>query len=291
MRDGSHAAHGPGETVRLNYLDWGPRFHPKMLVCVHGLTRQCRDFDELGKGLSKDYRIICPDIVGRGRSGWLNDTSAYTLDTYMAHMTDLIEHLGKEQVDWLGTSMGGLIGMRIAAERPEMIRRLVLNDIGPLLPAAGLQQIATYVGEDPRFRSLSEVMAYLRKAHVDFGDLTDAQWSEMTTHSVLRMPGGGYALHYDPAIATPFKKEPIKDIDLWAIWDEITCPVLVLRGERSQLLTDITARRMTMRGPKTTLVEIPGVGHAPALMSADQIKIVREWLVPAEERPENQLES
>jgi pimeloyl-ACP methyl ester carboxylesterase len=291
MRDGSHAAHGPGETVRLNYLDWGPRFHPTMLVCVHGLTRQCRDFDVLAKGLSRDYRIICPDIVGRGRSGWLNDKSGYNFETYIAHMTDLIEHLGKEQVDWLGTSMGGIIGMRIAAERPEMIRRLVLNDVGPLVSAAGLQQIAQYVGEDPRFRTLTQVMEYLKRVHSGFGELSDALWSEMTTHSVLRLPEGGYALHYDPAIGTQFKRQPIKDIDLWEVWDKITCPVLALRGEMSQLLTRETAQKMSERGPRAKVVEIAGVGHAPALMSPDQIAIVRDWLVPEEERPENRQEN
>jgi pimeloyl-ACP methyl ester carboxylesterase len=291
MRDGSHAAHGPGETVRLNYLDWGPRFHPTMLFCVHGMTRQCRDFDTLAKGLARDYRIICPDVVGRGRSGWLNDKSGYNFETYIAHMTDLIEHLGKEQVDWLGTSMGGIIGMRIAAERPEMIRRLVLNDVGPVVPAAALQQIAAYVGEDPRFRTLSEVMAYLKEVHSGFGELTDAQWSEMTTHSVLRLPEGGYALHYDPAIGAPLKRQPLKDIDLWAVWDKITCPVLVLRGERSEFLSRETAEKMTGRGPETTFVEIAGTGHAPALMTPDQIAIVRDWLVPEEEREEKERQS
>jgi pimeloyl-ACP methyl ester carboxylesterase len=291
MRDGSHAAHGPGETVRLNYLDWGPRFHPKMLFCVHGLTRQCRDFDELAKGVSRDYRIICPDVVGRGRSGWLNDKSLYNFDTYIAHMTDLIEHLGKEQVDWVGTSMGGIIGMRIAAERPEMIGRLVLNDIGPFIPAAGIQPMAAYVGKDPRFRTLSEVLAYLREVHAEIGQLTDAQWSELTTHSVLRLPEGGYALHYDPAIGIPLQKQPIKDVDLWAIWDKISCPVLILRGKNSRVLTRDTAEKMTRRGLSTTLVEIDGAGHAPSLMNAKQIAVVRDWLVPEEERAEKQSTS
>ncbi|MBI1775461.1 MAG: alpha/beta hydrolase [Proteobacteria bacterium] len=284
MRDGGHATHGPGETVRLNYFDWGPRFHPTMLFCVHGLTRQGRDFDALAKGLARDYRIICPDVVGRGRSGWLNDKSGYNLETYIAHMIELIEHLGKEQVDWVGTSMGGLIGMRIAAERPEMIRRLVLNDIGPFLPKAVSQEIAEHVGEDPHFRTLTEVMEYLKRVHAEFGDLSDALWSEMTTHSVLRLPGGGYALHYDPEIRNQLRQSPIKDIDLWTVWDEIACPVLVLRGERSRVLLPETARDMARRGPRATVVEIPGVGHAPALMSADQIALIRDWLVPEEDR-------
>jgi pimeloyl-ACP methyl ester carboxylesterase len=283
MMDGSWAAFGPGETVRLNYYDWGPRMHPRRVVCVHGLTRQGRDFDELAKGLSKLRRIVCPDLVGRGRSGWLTEKSLYTLDTYAAHMAGLLDHLGFEGIDWVGTSLGGLIGMRLAAEQPGLIRRLVLNDIGPELEFDGVRAIAAYVGQDPRFRRLGEVAEYLKTVHADFGRLTDAQWSEMTTHSVTRHPEGGYGLHYDPAIGAPFRAMTKPPPPTWSTWERIECPVLLLRGENSRLLSAATAARMAATGPKAEVVTIKGVGHAPALMSEDQIAVVREFLTADDE--------
>lgn len=291
MIDGSWAAFGPGETVRLNYFDWGPRMHPKRVVCVHGLTRQGRDFDEVAKGLSKQRRIVCPDLVGRGRSGWITDKKLYNLDTYVAHMSGLLDHLGFEGIDWVGTSLGGLIGMRLAAERPELIRRLVLNDIGPQLELEGIRAIAAYVGQDPRFKRLGEVAEYLKKVHADFGDLTDAQWSEMTTHSVMRHPEGGYGLHYDPAIGLPFKTPPEKAPPAsWDLWEQITCPVLLLRGERSKLLSRATADRMAKSGPKAKVVEIKDVGHAPALMSEDQVALLRDFITFGDDEDEDAKE-
>lgn len=283
MIDGSWAAFGPGETVRLNYYDWGPRMHPKRVVCVHGLTRQGRDFDELAKGLSKVRRIVCPDLVGRGRSGWVTDKTLYSLDTYVAHMSGLLDHLGFEGIDWVGTSLGGLIGMRLAAERPELIRRLILNDIGPQLEFEGIKTIGGYVGQDPRFKRLGEVADYLRTVHADFGALTDAQWSDMTSHSVLRHPEGGYGLHYDPAIGLAFKSVTKPPPATWEIWQRIECPVLLLRGERSRLLSAATAERMAKTGPRAEVVEIKGVGHAPALMSEDQIAIVRDYITAGDQ--------
>jgi pimeloyl-ACP methyl ester carboxylesterase len=283
MIDGSWAAFGPGETVRLNYYDWGPRMHRKRVVCVHGLTRQGRDFDELAKGLAKVRRIVCPDLVGRGRSGWITDKKLYSLDTYAAHMSGLLDHLGFEGIEWVGTSLGGLIGMRLAADRPELIGRLVLNDIGPELEFGGVKTIATYVGQDPRFKRLGDVAEYLKKVHADFGNLTDAQWSDMTTHSVIRHPEGGYGLHYDPAIGLPFKSITKPPPPTWEQWERITCPVLLLRGERSGLVSAATATRMAKTGPKAEVVTIKGVGHAPALMSEDQIAIVRDFVTAGDE--------
>ena len=174
--------------------------------------------------------------------------------------------------------------MRLAAERPELIRRLVLNDIGPQLELEGIRGIAAYVGQDPRFKRLGEVAEYLKKVHADFGDLTDAQWSEMTTHSVMRHPEGGYGLHYDPAIGLPFKTPPEKAPPAsWDLWEQITCPVLLLRGERSKLLSRATADRMAKTGPKAQVVEIEGVGHAPALMNEAQVALLREFITFGDE--------
>jgi pimeloyl-ACP methyl ester carboxylesterase len=290
MIDGSWAAFGPGETVRLNYYDWGPRMHPRRVVCLHGLTRQGRDFDELAKGMQKLRRIVCPDLAGRGRSGWITDKKLYHVDTYVAHMSGLLDHLGFEGIDWVGTSLGGLVGMRLAAERPELIRRLIINDIGPQLELAGVQTIGTYAGQDPRFRRLGEVAEYLKKVHASFGNLTDAQWSEMTTHSVMRHPDGGYGLHYDPAIGIPFKSVTKAPPPTWEVWEKIECPVLLLHGENSQLLSRATADRMAKTGPKAQVVEIKGVGHAPALMSEDQIAIVRDYITAGDEDEEEKGE-
>jgi pimeloyl-ACP methyl ester carboxylesterase len=285
MIDGSWAAFGPGETVRLNYYDWGPRMHPRRVVCVHGLTRQGRDFDELAKALSKARRTVCPDLVGRGRSGWLTDKSLYTLDTYVAHMSGLLDHLGFENIDWVGTSLGGLIGMRLAAERPELIRRLVINDIGPQLELDGFNAIGSYVGQETRFKRLGEVAAYLRRVHAGFGELTDAQWSEMTVHSVMRLPEDGYALHYDPAIGLPFRTPLTKPPPAaWDLWERIACPVLLLRGAESRLLSVATAERMARTGPRAEVVTFEKVGHAPALMSEEQIAVVRGFITAGDEQ-------
>jgi pimeloyl-ACP methyl ester carboxylesterase len=286
MRDGSFAVFSPGETVRLNYFEWGPRRHWRHLFCVHGITRQGRDFDELAKVLQKDYRVICPDIVGRGRSGWFTDKSLYAMPTYVEHMGSLIEHLAMPWLDWIGTSMGGIVGMFIAAERPELVRKLVLNDIGPFVPKSAGERVAQYIGQDPRFMRLGKVADYLKTVHAEFGPLTDAMWSDMTVHSVMRQPDGEYALHYDPGIGQSFKAQPPKDIDLWKVWDRIQCPVLVLRGAESQLLTPETADAMRKRGPGATVVEIPDCGHAPSLMFPEQIAAIRDFLKPDEvEKP------
>lgn len=265
-------------TVWLAFTDWGTRDRDHTVLCVHGLTRQGRDFDALGQALAPDFHVCAVDVAGRGRSGWLADKAAYKLETYVRHMDALLAYRGWEAVDWVGTSMGGMIGMALAARPDSPVKRLVLNDVGPLVPKVALERIASYVGEDPRFASLGAVDAYLREVHADFGDLTDAQWSEMTMHSNVRQPDGSYSLHYDPAIGEAFKG-PLQDVDLWPLYDRIACPVLVLRGERSDLLTRETAAEMTRRGPRAELVELPGCGHAPALMADEQIAVVRDWLL------------
>ncbi len=279
MIDGSWATFGPGETVRLNYYDWGPRMHPKRVVCVHGLTRQGRDFDELAKGLSKLRRIVCPDLVGRGRSGWVTDKTLYSLDTYVAHMSGLLDHLGFEGIDWVGTSLGGLVGMVLAGAQNTPIRRLVMNDIGPFLPWAALRGIGNRLREAPRLHhSLATAEARLRSALRDFGTLTDAQWRAMTRHSFVPEPGGTWRPHYDPAIAVAFRPGRVYNVTLWRDWDAVRCPVLLLRGETSDLLLPQTAAEMTRRGPRATLVEIPGCGHAPALFDDGQIRIITDWM-------------
>jgi pimeloyl-ACP methyl ester carboxylesterase len=274
MRAGSILALGPHGFHRVAYTDWGAG--PPVL-CVHGLTRNGRDFDRLAAALARSRRVVCPDVVGRGRSDRLAQPEDYGYPLYLSDMTALIARLGVTEVDWIGTSMGGLIGMMLAAQPNTPIRRLVLNDVGPLVPAAALRRLATYVGEDPRFETLAELEAYLRKVHAPFGPLSDADWAHLAAHGHRALEDGGFGLAYDPAIARALNGA-LFDVDLWSIWEQVRHPVLVLRGADSDLLLPETAAQMTRRGPGATLIEFPGVGHAPALTAPEQIAAIREWL-------------
>lgn len=271
---------------RMAYVVWpsavtdgGTGGDPVPLVCVHGLTRNGRDFDALALALSGAGRdVVCPDVVGRGRSDWLADPAGYGVPQYAADMATLIARLDVPAVDWLGTSMGGLVGMALAAQPGTPIRRLILNDVGPVVPQAALQRIADYVGLDPAFDDVDALDAYLRQVHAPFGPLTAEQWRHLATHSARQKPDGGLALAYDPGIATPFRNQPIEDIDLWPLWEAIRCPVLVIRGADSDLLSAETAEGMRERGPRAQVHEVASCGHAPPLMADDQIQVVRDWL-------------
>ena len=269
---------GPDRHYGLSYADWGAAGAAPTVVCVHGLTRNGRDFDHLARVLAEDRRVICPDIAGRGLSDPLTDPQHYALPTYVGHMVQLLSRLGLDEVDWVGTSMGGLIGMGVAAMEASPIRRLVLNDVGPFLPKAALERINTYLGLDLRFASLDALEAHLREIHAGFGPLTDAEWRHLAEHSAARREDGRFGLNYDQRLGQPMTTGPIEDIDLWPVWDQIRCPVLVLRGIDSDLLLPATAAEMTRRGPKAEVVEVDGTGHAPALMAKDQIAIVSAWL-------------
>ncbi|HEX9169350.1 MAG TPA: alpha/beta hydrolase, partial [Roseiarcus sp.] len=264
---------------RVAYSEWpGPAGAPTLL-CVHGLTRNGKDFDAIAEKLSARYRVICPDMPGRGRSERLKNPAEYAYTTYVQDCAALIARLDVKTVDWLGTSMGGIVGMIVAAQPGNPIRKLVLNDIGPYLAKEGLERIASYVGLDPTFPSLEAFEAAMRKLASPFGPLTDEQWRKMAIDMAERKPGGGWGLAYDPRIADAFKAGPIKDVDMWPMWDAIRSPTLVLRGADSDLLTHETAEEMTRRGPKTKLIELPGIGHAPALLSEDQTGAVRDFLL------------
>lgn len=270
---------GPHGFHRLHYTQWGDPANERVLFCVHGLTRNARDFDFLAKALEDKYRVICPDIVGRGRSDWLNHKEDYNYAQYVSDMVALLARSRAEQIDWLGTSMGGLIGMILASRPGTPIRRLVINDVGPFVPKIALERIASYVGKPLSFGNLDEMERYLRVVAAPFGPLTDAQWRHLTVHSARKLDGGEYAFAYDPGIAEAFKIAAQDDINLWPVWDTIHCPVLVLRGAKSDVLTHEDAKIMQKRGPYTELVEFPGIGHAPVLMADDQIAVVRDWLL------------
>jgi len=268
---------GPGGFHRITYADWGAPGNDTLL-CVHGLTRNGRDFDRLAGALEDSFRVVCPDVVGRGRSDWLADPVGYANPYYVSDMVTLLARLGAETVDWIGTSMGGIMGMLAASMPGTPIRRLVLNDVGAFIPQAALARIGDYVGKDPHFNDIAGVEDYFRTVHASFGDLMDGDWRHMAGHGARRHEEGGYRLAYDPAIGNAFNGAPLPDVDLWAFWDAIQCPVLVLRGAESDLLSAEIAEEMTRRGPEAALVEFEGCGHAPALMAPDQIAAVRDWL-------------
>ncbi len=271
---------GPDRAYGLSYADWGTAGPARTVVCVHGLTRNGHDFDHLARVLAADRRVLCPDVVGRGLSDPLSNPEDYALPTYIGHMVQLLQKLALDEVDWVGTSMGGLIGMGLAAMPESPIRRLVLNDVGPFLPKAALEYINSYLGLDLRFPSLEALEAHLRDIHAGFGPLTDAEWRHLAEHSAARREDGRFGLNYDQRLAQPMTRGPIENLEIWPVWDQIRCPVLVLRGTESDLLLAETAAEMTRRGPKAEVIEIDGTGHAPALMAKDQIAIVRGWLGP-----------
>jgi pimeloyl-ACP methyl ester carboxylesterase len=268
---------------QMAYVEWGVADNPQVLVCVHGLTRNGRDFDFLAQALAADYRVVCPDIVGRGKSDWLSNKSLYVMPQYCADLTTLLARLNVETVDWLGTSMGGLIGMALAAQPGNPIRRLILNDVGPVVSAVSLARIGDYLGSPPRFDSIEQAEAYVRAVSAPFGPHTDAQWRHLTVHAVREAADGKIEFRYDPGIAQVYQQGQQlsggKDVELWPLFDAITCPTLLLRGEQSDLLTPQTAQAMTQRGPRAQLVEISGVGHAPTLMDEAQIAPVRNFLL------------
>ena len=267
---------------RLHYTDWGDPANPRAVICVHGLTRNCRDFDALAAALQDHLRVVCVSIAGRGLSEWLPNKEDYAYPQYMADMTTLIARVtatGTNDIAWVGTSMGGMLGMLLAARPQTPIRRLVLNDVGTVIPKASMERIGTYVGKDPRFKTYAEIEHYVRTVSAPFGPLTDAQWRHLTEHNSKRHDDGSWGMNYDPDIALPFRKAVTKDIVLWNHYDAVRCPTLLLRGAQSDLLLHDTALEMTRRGPQPRLVEFSGVGHAPMLMADDQIGAVREFLL------------
>lgn len=283
-------------THRMAYWEWNgtgnPR-HPHVVVCVHGLTRQGRDFDELARRLSQRMRVICPDVAGRGRSDWLADPLAYQVPQYAADMLALLQHLHADapmgQLDWVGTSMGGLIGIAIAGEPsvqqllPAPVSRLVLNDVGPAIGAAALARIAQYVGKSMHFASEQAAADALWKISSTFGPHTAEQWLALSRPMLAPEAGGGFRLHYDPAISlalqamTPEAAMQGEQI-LWRLYSQITARTLLLRGADSDLLSRETAQSMVETGPRARLVEFAGVGHAPTIVAPDQIEVVAGFL-------------
>lgn len=286
----------------MAFWQWGNPQAPHLVVCVHGLSRQGRDFDTLARGLVEraggGVRVVCPDVVGRGRSDWLKDPSGYQVPTYAGDVLAMLAQLQRQApigvLDWVGTSMGGLIGLMLAAvpdlPRPSPVRRLVLNDVGPVIEWAALERIGQYVGQVGHFETVQQAADAMWAVSTGFGPHTPQQWLALSRHMVRPHPDGGFTLHYDPAIAVPLKavtRESAQagEAALWQLYDALTCETLLLRGALSDLLSADTAQAMTRRGPKARLVAFEGVGHAPTLVSADQRDQVVSFLLGPERRP------
>jgi len=284
------------QTHRMAYWSWGDEANPRILICVHGLSRQGRDFDTLARELSSQYHVVCPDVVGRGQSDWLVAPSGYQVFSYVSDMVALLQQLraplkaeGPLDIDWVGTSMGGLIGLGFSTLPPEVtgvrVRKMVLNDVGPRLRHDALVRIGEYLGQPKRFANEQEAADYLWSISTGFGPHTPEQWLALSRPLLRPAPdGNGLILHYDPAIGEPFRTVSAEatssgEAALWGVYDGLKCEVLLLRGKHSDLLDSETAQAMTQRGPKARLVEFEGVGHAPTLVAPNQVAIVKDFLL------------
>lgn len=282
------------EIAYTEWGNWSDQFPG--IICVHGLSRNSRDFDELAMFLSNRGRyVLCPDVVGRGQSSWFKQASNYNFPQYLADMNALIARANLPHIDWIGTSMGGLIGMMLAAQPNTPIRKLVLNDVGPQIPLNALKRLGKYAGKDPIFKSFDEAKLYCKINYAGFGDLSEEEWDRFTEHSIKARAPNLYAFKVDPAIRNPkstsqwlneLMHHPFKalegvlyDVDLWALWKKIRCPVLVIHGQRSDLLTPEIIAKMLQIHPSTEVYEVENAGHAPALLAQTDHETIYNWLI------------
>ena len=293
----------PAGLHRMAYTEWGDPGNDRVLLCVHGLTRTGRDFDDLARRLAGDFRVVCPDVVGRGRSDWLSVPAFYTVPQYVSDMVTLIARLRPASLSWVGTSMGGLIGLALAgaaaharlaraaqthagawpASHDIHLDRMVLNDVGPRLEPAALGRIGQYVGQPAEFETFAQAVESVRQISAPFGPHTDAQW-ETLARNVYVERDGKWVKHYDLNLALPLASQAAEAYSageqiLWRSYDALDCPVLILRGAQSDLLTETTAAEMLARNPRAHLLEMAGVGHAPTLMDETQIEPVARFLL------------
>jgi len=262
---------------RIAYVEWGDEANPDVVVCVHGLTRNSRDFDTLARALAPRYRVVCMDVIGRGLSERLDNPDEYNYPRYVVDASLLLARLNVERVHWIGTSMGGLMGMMMAAMPHHPFRSLVMNDIGSFIPGDALRGLAEYVGKASAFDSLEKVARYLSVTHAAFGPVPVGHWMEMARHSSYESGNGEWFLRYDPAIAKVFLK-PIQDRDMSALWTAGKVPTLILRGAVSTLLTEDTLKFMLSTRADARAITFEGCGHAPSLQQADQIAAIEQFL-------------
>ncbi len=278
------------------YTEWGiPSEQLPTVICVHGYSRNGRDFDTLAQYLSQQgCHVFCPDVVGRGDSSWLKQAQHYNFNQYMADMNTLIARTGAKSIDWIGTSMGGMIGMMLSAQPNSPIKRLILNDVGPQIPIHALRKLAKYIGNEPEFKSVEEAKQYYKKNYTEFGQLSEEQWDNFTKNSIIQRQPNLFESKSDPAIKSPKSTMQIVmelfhhphkalegilyDIDLWPVWEKISCPILVIRGKRSELLTPAIIKKMYRINPKIEVREIEDAGHAPALLNIADHEMIYHWL-------------
>ncbi len=287
----------PAGLHRMAYWEWGDPANDRVLLCVHGLTRTGRDFDRVAQRLSRHYRVVCPDIVGRGQSDWLGEPAYYAVPQYVADMTTLIARLAPRELHWFGTSMGGLIGMTLgglpgatAAQVDDAqarlcppITRMLLNDIGPVIDPAGMTRIASYASEPSEFASFDDAVAYVRRVAATFGAHSDEDWRELARYTMIERDGR-WVKHYDPTLAGPLASLPpgaaaAAEAILWRAFEGLRCPVLLVRGAQSDLLHPSTLADMLARNPNASAVEVPAVGHAPTFLQDSQIDIAERFFL------------
>lgn len=262
---------------KLSYLEWGAPTHEETVVCVHALSRNCRDFDYLARALEKGYRIACPDLLGSGASDYLGNPDIYTFSQYLNDMVNLLARLGTEKVHWVGTCLGGILGMMLAAQPGSPIKSLILNDVGMIVPSLPLQRVLTFASNDNTFLSLHDAKKYFQSVLAPLGITDPDHWDHLTQHGILRDDQGDFRLAYDPAIAKTLSQST-SNLHLEAYWQAIKCPILVLRGENSDFLEPEVVIKMKYSQPHAEFITIPDCGHAPSLMTPSQIQIIEEWL-------------
>lgn len=271
---------------RVRWTEWGDPLNNQVLFCAHGLSRNGRDFDYLAHALARQYRVICPDYPGRGSSDWLANPTFYNHEQYLYDSLKIIGKIRYHSLDWVGTSMGGIIGMSLAALDNNPISRMVVNDVGPYIPAKALAEIGKYLENHPRFNSLQDANEYYRTIYSGFGHLSDETYDHFVEHGVKQADTGhGYMLNYDPAIVSQFTSVKPADIVLWDIWDRIKIPILIIRGQKSDLLLVQTVEQMKHRHSGAESVEFENCAHAPSLMEKHQIDTIVRWL--ENKRPAN----
>jgi len=269
----------PGHSHMVRWTEWGNPENPKILLCAHGLSRNARDFDYLARAMAPRYRVICPDYPGRGQSEWLANAGYYNNEQYLRDTLAILDSLQFKQLDWVGTSMGGLIGMAAASLADNPINKMVINDVGPFIPGAALNLIGDYLGIHPVFSDQGEAIDYFKTVYASFGALEHQHYEHFVAHGIRPADSGtGYVLNYDPAIIDEFVAAKLGDIDIWHIWDSITIPLLILRGKNSSLLLPQTVEQMKHRHGNAESIEFDDCAHAPSLMVDEQIQAIDSWL-------------
>lgn len=264
---------------KIAFIDWNENAK-NTVVCMHGLISNSRDFDYLAARIASDFRVISIDIPGRGDSDWFEDKSLYQYPVYIADILALLASLDISEVDWIGTSMGGVAGMSLAADYPHLIKSLVLNDIGPEIPGRALAKMRKYVGMSPEFQDFSAAKRHLQMIYKNFGVVDDEHWNHLVTHTTYIDDKQKYRLKYDPQIAETFTvdQEKPEDIIFWDLWDKITCPTLLIHGTQSDILLQSTVDKMEKRHNMETY-KMYNAGHAPALVDDKEIEHIHRWLM------------